>query len=557
MLRHIYIKDFAIINQLDLELTESMTVITGETGAGKSIVIDALDMALGERADNRWIRHGSDRCDIALSFDVSHISGAQQWLHDHDLIDAQECVIRRSITKEGRSRHSINGQPVTLTELKELSQQLVHIHGQHQHQHLVKREQQRKLLDDFAEHPHLLEATKQCFLKVHQIETQIKKLTEHTQSNAEKELLRYQLEELETLSLKPGEFSELSTQQEQLTHAESLLHALAETDILLTAHEDGFHVKGMLEKAIQQLTFGEKLSPAIANAIVLLDSAIVEVTEASSELKQAQHTIHVDPEQLAQVETRLGLAFQLARKHKTTPDALPELAQFIDEQLNQSETYTEQLAALTAALPEAEAAFIKATQTLYQSRAKAAKRLSALVTQSLHTLHMQDAEFAIELTQDAEAPSAFGTCRVEFWVSSNKGQPKQPLAKIASGGEISRISLAIQVITAKHAETPTLVFDEVDVGIGGATAAVVGQLLRQLGEHAQVLCITHLPQVAACGHQHIRISKFTEDDMTHSTLIHLKQAERVEELARMLGGTELTKEGYAHAEAMLSAQTNA
>lgn len=554
MLRHIYIKDFAIISQLDLELTDGMTVITGETGAGKSIVIDALDMALGERADNRWIRHGSERCDIALSFDVNHIVGAQQWLHDHDLADAHECVIRRSITKEGRSRHSINGQPVTLTELKELSQQLVHIHGQHQHQHLVKREQQRKLLDDFAEHSHLLEETKQCFLKVHQLETTIKKLTEHTQSNAEKELLRYQLDELEALSLKAGEFDELSTQQEQLTHAESLIHALTEASTLLTEHEDGFHVKSMLEKVIQQLAFGEKLSPAIANAVALLNSAMVEVTEASAELKQAQNMIQVDPEQLAQIETRLGLAFQLARKHKTTPDALPELTTFIAEQLNYSETHTEQLAKLTAELPDAKAAFAQAAEKLYQSRTQAASRLSALVTQSLHTLHMQDAEFTIVLTQDGEAPSALGTCKVEFWISTNKGQPKQPLAKIASGGEISRISLAIQVITAKHDETPTLVFDEVDVGIGGATAAIVGQLLRQLGARAQVLCITHLPQVAACGHQHIRISKLTEGETTHSTLIRLQTTERITELARMLGGTELTAEGYAHAEAMLTAQ---
>ncbi len=554
MLRHIYIKNFAIIQELSLELMEGMTVITGETGAGKSIIIDALDMALGERADNRWIRHGSERCDIALSFDISHIPLAKQWLHDHDLVDAQECVIRRSITKDGRSRHLVNGQPVTLSELKALSQQLVQIHGQHQHQHLVKREQQRHLLDEFAEHPLLLAEMKHTFLHVKQIENQINALHEQSQSSAEKELLRYQLQELDILALQPGEFHMLSTQQEQLTHAESLLHVLAEADNILTQHEDGFHVKAMLEKTIHMLALGQKLSPTIANAITMLDSALVEVSEASSELKQAQTSIAVDPAKLADIESRLSQAFQLARKHKTTPDALPALAEQMTTQLSQDETHAETLAALQNELPIAKAALTKAAASLCESRKKAAKKLSKAVTESLHHLHMQDAALTIEVDQNAEAPSASGTCRIEFWVATNKGQPAQPLAKIASGGEISRISLAIQVVTAKHGQTPTLVFDEVDVGIGGATAAVVGQLLRQLGAHAQLLCITHLPQVAACGHHHVRISKLTETDTTHSTLIPLDAAERIDEIARMLGGEKLTTEAYAHAQSLLSTE---
>lgn len=556
MLRHIFIKDFAIIRNLDLELQTGMTVITGETGAGKSIVIDALDMALGERADQRWIRHGSERCDIALSFDISHHKEAKQWLQEHDVSDDDECIIKRSITNDGRSRHAINGQPVTLTELKALSQLLIHIHGQHQHQYLVKRDEQRKLLDHFAEHDELLLTTKNSFQALQRIEQAIKELTNQTQSEAEKALLQYQLEELEALNLQPDEFSELSKQQAQLTHAESLLLALTEAQQLLTENEQGMDVKSMLEKVISDLALGQTLSTKVASAVQLLESTIVEVTEASAELKQALNDISVDPSQLANIETRLGQAFQLARKHKVAPEMLPELTKTMTESLNQYANHDAAIASLQDELPKATLAFEKASKNLYLSRVLAAKKLSDLVSESLQNLHMQDATFSIEIAENAENPSQFGTCRIEFWVSTNKGQPLQPLAKVASGGEISRISLAIQVITAKHEATPTLVFDEVDVGIGGATAAVVGKLLRQLGEQAQVLCITHLPQVAACGHHHVQIQKLAEDDVTHSTLAALGVTERIQELARMLGDATQSDEAFMHAKAMLTTATS-
>lgn len=556
MLRHIFIKDFAIIRNLDLELQTGMTVITGETGAGKSIVIDALDMALGERADQRWIRHGSERCDIALSFDISHNKEAKHWLQEHDVSDDDECIIKRSITNDGRSRHAINGRPVTLTELKALSQLLIHIHGQHQHQYLVRRDEQRKLLDHFAEHDELLLATKHSFQALQRIEQAIKEISNQTQSEAEKALLQYQLEELETLNLQPDEFTELSKQQAQLTHAESLLHALTEAQQLLTEHEQGADVKSMLEKVISDLALGQTLSTKVASAVQLLESTIVEVTEASAELKQALNDITVDPTELANIEARLGQAFQLARKHKVAPEALPELTNSIAAMLNQHSHHDESLAALQEELPKAKLAFEKAAKNLYLSRVLAAKKLSDLVSESLQNLHMHDATFSIDIAENVENASQFGTCRVEFWVSTNKGQPLQPLAKVASGGEISRISLAIQVITAKHEATPTLVFDEVDVGIGGATAAVVGQLLRQLGEQAQVLCITHLPQVAACGHHHVQIQKLAEDNVTHSTLAALGVTERIQELARMLGDATQSDEAFMHAKAMLTAATS-
>lgn len=553
MLRHIYIKDFAIISHLDLALHDEMTVITGETGAGKSIIIDALDMALGERADSRWVRHGAQRCDISLTFDVSCVPEAKQWLAEHALLEDDDCIIRRSISAEGRSKHFINGQPVALQELKQLGAHLVHIHGQHAHQHLVKHEHQRKLLDRFAGHNDLLTQTQAAYDKLHEIEQAITKIEQaQGKTGAERELLAYQLEELTALDLKLGEFGELSLAQQQLTHAGELLHTIAVAQQALDEADDSASVKALLEKIIHQLSFGQALSPTIANAITLLDTALVEINEASRELAQAMSHIQVDPERLQQVEMRLSQAFQLARKHKTTPEALPELTEQIAAQLTQQAEHEQALQALQAQLPAAKIHYHQQAQALHQSRLHHAARLSECITQSLHELHMQDATLSIQVQADGEAPGRLGTCRIAFLASTNKGQPMQPLAKIASGGELSRVSLAIQVITATQDATPTLVFDEVDVGIGGATAAVVGQLLRRLGQQAQVLCITHLPQVAAYGHHHIRIAKYTDAELTHSNLETLSAPQRIDELARMLGGAQITAQTRAHAEEMLS-----
>jgi DNA repair protein RecN (Recombination protein N) len=555
MLKRIQIKDFAIIDNLVLELQAGMTVITGETGAGKSIVIDALDIALGERADSKMVRHGAEKCEIVIEFDIQHIPAAQLWLRETELAnDEPICLIRRVLAgHDGRSRNFINGTQVTLQQLRELGGLLVHIHGQHQHQALVKREEQRTLLDQYANHTALLTEINTIYQEWRQIRKEIDALQpDNQQHEAQLALIRYQVEELEQLDLQPNELEQLHAEQKQLANAEHLL-SQSQAVLDLLAENNEANITALANHAQQQLEQLKLLSPRLENAAALLNNALIEITEAENELRDFFDSVDINPERLQEVEHRLAQIHTMARKHKIAPERLAEFCAELQTQLAYLKNSAGRLEILHAQENKVIQQYQQIAKQLHHSRLQAATQLSQLVIDNMRKLGMPGGRFAIDIAaQPEQVPTPYGYDRIEFTVSANPGQPLQALAKVASGGELSRISLAIQVITAQADATPTLVFDEVDVGIGGPTAEIVGSLLRKLGQQAQVLCITHLPQVAAQGHHHLQIRKETVGETTHSYVDFLNDDARVTEIARMLGGVKLTPQSLAHAKEMLT-----
>jgi len=550
MLREIHIKNFAIIDNLDLELKSGMTVITGETGAGKSIVIDALDIALGDRADSKMIRHGCDKCEITLVFDVSHIEQAKAWLtHQEFFMEENECCIRRVTSKEGRSRSYINGSVVTLQQLKELGELLVHVHGQHEHHALLKREQQRLLLDQYMKEPGALQEVGSLYHEWKALQQEIEFLEQHTgQEEAKTTLLKYQVEELRQFHLTDNEFETLHKEHEQLANGETILKTCEHALHLLDESPEG-SVQSLLHHVMAQL-HQCKVS-CFQPLDTLLNNALIEVTEAISQLKQIHHSVDINHERLHWIDTRLSQLYDMARKHKVKPQELYEHQKTLEKTLEALLHADEKR---LAAQKKQQAVFVeyeKAALLLSQKRQQAATTLSECVDAHLSTLGMPHGHFEIAFSKHS-TPTPVGMDVIDFMVRTNPGQPLQLLHKIASGGELSRMSLAIQVITAQSQTTPTLVFDEVDVGIGGGTAEIVGQLLKSLGQHAQILCITHLPQVAAQGHEHLKIHKADFENGTVSTLSWLSHEERIQELARMLGGIKITPQTLAHAEEMLT-----
>jgi DNA repair protein RecN (Recombination protein N) len=551
MLQHINIKNFAIIDNLELELKHGMTVITGETGAGKSIVIDALDIALGDRADSKMIRHGCDKCEINLSFDVTHIGQARQWLVQQELsVSEHECLIRRVISKEGRSRNYINGTTVTVQQLKELGELLVHVHGQHQHHALLKRDQQRLLLDYYLKNPALLSQVSELYQQWKNLQLEIAELEQQTGTeDAKVTLLQYQIEELHQLQLTAQDVEALHAEHTQLANAENILQTCQRTLTALTENPEGSILQGLHHVLAELTTLNlEKITPIQQ----LLTHALIEAEEAATELKHLYQTIEINDERLHWVENRLSQIYELARKHKVKPEALYAHQQLLSQQLDDLVNADERLQQARQQQEKIFNDYQAAAQQLSQQRRHAATQLGKLISKNLPALGMPGGVIEIAMTK-LTAPTASGLDHIDFTVSTNPGQPLQSLSKVASGGELSRISLAIQVITAQSQTTPSLVFDEVDVGIGGGTAEIVGQLLRDLGNNAQVLCITHLPQVAAQGHHHLQIHKTPSSEGTISTLTWLQKDERVQELARMLGGIKITQQTLAHAQEMLDA----
>jgi DNA repair protein RecN (Recombination protein N) len=551
MLQHISISNFAIIANLELELKPQMTVITGETGAGKSIVIDALDIALGDRADPQFIRQDCKSSEISIIFDITHNIAAKHWLVEHALESDNECVFRRIFNREGRSRHFVNGHAVTLQQLRELGLLLVHIHAQHQHQALLKRDQQRQILDNHPQHADLLKKIQllyQQWQTLKQQKQQLQKMTEN--KTAQQELFRYQLNELEILNFHADELEPLHQQQKKMYHAEQLTENLQEA--LLCCHDAEHSALSQLQRGKKALHAIQNIYPTVAQAITLLDQALVYAEEATHEIRTHNNDIESDPEQLQKIEHRLNKIYELARKHHVEAIDLPLLQEKLHQQLEQLENVNAELKKIDHAQAECLQHYQKFSEELSQCRQATAKKLSQAITQSMHHLGMPNGNLVIacEPQQSAE-PQAFGIDSIDFLVSANPGQAPQPLAKVASGGELSRISLAIQVITAQTETTPTLIFDEVDVGIGGGTADIVGQLLRKLGETTQVICITHLAQVAAQGHHHFTIKKQAKTNTTQVELCALAGKERIEEIARMIGGIKMTEQTRAHAKEML------
>ena len=554
MLVHLSVHNYAIVEHLDLELARGMSVITGETGAGKSIMLDALGLALGDRADSGVVRPGADKADILATFDLADIPEARTWLAERDLESDSPCILRRVITAEGRSRGYINGTPCTLGDLKAMGELLIDIHSQHEHQSLLKTDTHRRLLDEYAGASDLARQVQLAAQRWRQTRVELERLSNSgDEQRARHQLLSYQLEELDNLGLGENELEQLEQEHKSLTNAEALF-GICRQVIDQCSESDSGNVLNALTASLHRLTAVASAPKGLGEAANLLASAQIQVEEAVGELNRFLDNFDADPMRLQVLEERLDAIYTLARKHRVQPAELPHLQQRLMEEiegLNASDESIERLGEELAAY--AKHYQVKAEE-LSALRQQAAKQLASAVEVEIQRLGMPGGRFCIELNPITSGElSPYGLEMVELLVSANPGLPLKGLAKVASGGELSRISLAIQVITAQTSRIPTLVFDEVDVGIGGPTAEIVGQLLRRLGERGQVLTVTHLPQVAAQGHHHLFVHKVRESDSTHTAVACLGKRERVEEVARMLGGIDLTKESLAHARKMVVA----
>ena len=554
MLTQLTINNFAIVRQLEIELTKGMSVITGETGAGKSIAIDALGLCLGQRIETSMVREGQERAEICATFFIEPTNPAYQWLQEQELQDPDnpsDCILRRVINADGRSKAFINSTPVSASQLKEIGQYLIHINGQHASQLLLKNDYQLQLVDSFAHHHDLLAQMREDYRAWKNLQTQVKNFQQKVAENeAKKQLLQYQVEELDEFALRPNEYLELEEDQRRLSNSEQLTQ-LSQSALQLLSENETVSIDSMLYRATQYIDELSELDPRYASVQTMLNDALIQVQEATSEVQHLASHIEQDPMLLQEIEQRLGQALQLARKHNVKPEELVEWHQKLKAELTALLDFSESEERL---ILEEKAAFEKMQNTakqLHESRCQAAEKLAQQVTHSIKRLAMENAEFFIEVNSDLTKVAANGADNIVFTLRSNLGQQAQPLAKVASGGELSRISLAIQVLTSDQSAIPTLIFDEVDVGISGKTASVVGKLLRQLGDKCQVLCVTHLPQVACHGHHQFNVEKFTVDDKTETKMTALSQEERVPALARLLGGSEITDLALANAQEML------
>lgn len=554
MLTQLTINNFAIVRQLEIELAKGMSVITGETGAGKSIAIDALGLCLGQRIETSMVREGQERAEICATFFIEPTNPAYQWLQEQELQDPDnpsDCILRRVINADGRSKAFINSTPVSASQLKEIGQYLIHINGQHASQLLLKNDYQLQLVDTFAHHNDLLTQMREDYRAWKNLQTQVKNFQQKVAENeAKKQLLQYQVEELDEFALRPNEYLELEEDQRRLSNSEQLTQ-LSQSALQLLSENETVSIDSMLYRATQYIDELSELDPRYVSVQTMLNDALIQVQEATSEVQHLASHIEQDPMLLQEIEQRLGQALQLARKHNVKPEELVEWHQKLKAELTALLDFSESEERL---ILEEKAAFEKMQHTakqLHESRCQAAGKLAQQVTHSIKGLAMENAEFFIEVNSDLTKVASNGADNIVFTLLSNLGQQAQPLAKVASGGELSRISLAIQVLTSDQSAIPTLIFDEVDVGISGKTASVVGKLLRQLGDKCQVLCVTHLPQVACHGHHQFNVEKFTVDDKTETKMTALSQEERVPALARLLGGSEITELALANAQEML------
>ena len=554
MLTQLTINNFAIVRQLEIELAKGMSVITGETGAGKSIAIDALGLCLGQRIETSMVREGQERAEICATFFIEPTNPAYQWLQEQELQDPDnpsDCILRRVINADGRSKAFINSTPVSASQLKEIGQYLIHINGQHASQLLLKNDYQLQLVDTFAHHHDLLAQMREDYRSWKNLQTQVKTFQQKVSENeAKKQLLQYQVEELDEFALRPNEYLELEEDQRRLSNSEQLTQ-LSQSALQLLSENETVSIDSMLYRATQYIDELSELDPRYASVQTMLNDALIQVQEATSEVQHLASHIEQDPMLLQEIEQRLSQALQLARKHNVKPEELVDWHQKLKAELTALLDFSESEERL---ILEEKAAFEKMQHTakqLHESRCQAAGKLAQQVTHSIKGLAMENAEFFIEVNSDLTKVASNGADNIVFTLLSNLGQQAQPLAKVASGGELSRISLAIQVLTSDQSAIPTLIFDEVDVGISGKTASVVGKLLRQLGDKCQVLCVTHLPQVACHGHHQFNVEKFTVDDKTETKMTALSQEERVPALARLLGGSEITELALANAQEML------
>ncbi|MDA8494536.1 DNA repair protein RecN [Kluyvera georgiana] len=553
MLAQLTISNFAIVRELEIDFNSGMTAITGETGAGKSIAIDALGLCLGGRAEADMVRVGATRADLCARFALKDTPAALRWLEENQLEDGRECLLRRVISSDGRSRGFINGTAVPLSQLRELGQLLIQIHGQHAHQLLVKSEHQKTLLDAYAGESNLAHQMAENYRLWHQ---SCRDLAAHQQQSQERaaraELLQYQLKELIEFNPQPGEYEQIDEEYKRLANSGQLLstsqHALA-----ILADGDDVNLQSQLYTARQLAGELVSMDGKLSGVLDMLEEAAIQLSEASDELRHYCDRMELDPNRLFELEQRLSKQISLARKHQISPEALPEYYQSLLDEQQLLDDQSDSLETLKLAVSRYHQLALDTARQLHAQRQASAQELAQLITDSMHMLSMPHGVFDIDVSFEEQHLTAEGADRIEFRVTTNPGQPLQAIAKVASGGELSRIALAIQVITARKMETPALIFDEVDVGISGPTAAVVGKLLRQLGESTQVMCVTHLPQVAGCGHHHFYVSKETDGAMTETHMQPLDKRARLQELARLLGGSEVTRNTLANAKELLAA----
>jgi DNA repair protein RecN (Recombination protein N) len=556
MLTSLYVRHLAVVEEADITFGPGLTVVSGETGAGKSLLVDALMLLAGARADSNIVRAGSDRAELIAEFDLKGLPEAAAWLKHEELDEDGACQLRRVIRAEGSSRAWINGRPATIGQMGDLAALLVEIHGQHEHQALLERTHQLNLLDAYAENEKRVEQVRDLALQWREIGARMRKLSGGDDRGHRLELLRHELSELEKWALPPAELAELEASHKRLANASKLTEGLTGVVEMLDGDSE-LALRQSLSRAHTELGRLAALDDRLAPMLDLLDSAQIQLNEAVDGLERYARDVDLDPERYAEVDTHLTRLHELSRKHRLPATELDEKRAATQTELNELENAGEALERLGTQRDQLQRDYAKAAETLSKARQSAAKKLGKDVSALMSELGMAGGVLQVSLEPaESDEPDPQGRERCELLVSANPGQPPRPLRKVASGGELARISLAIEVATLGKDTIGSMVFDEVDTGIGGAVAEVVGQKLRALGSRCQVLCVTHLPQVAAQGHSHLRVSKHSEGNSTHTRIEALNTDGRRDELARMLGGVEITRETRAHAKQMLErAQT--
>jgi DNA repair protein RecN (Recombination protein N) len=553
MLQFLTINNFAIVKKLEIEWHKGMTTITGETGAGKSIAIDALGLCLGDRATTNVVRPGSKKTEICATFDVLHNKAASNWLSIHELEQDNECILRRVITADGRSSAFINGTKVPLLQLKEISQYLINIHGQHDHQLLTKQSEQQKILDQYANNRELLTNVSFHYQQWRKLTTELQELQQSQQQReANRQLLQYQVTELDEFNLQENEFEALEREYQKQGSAQQLLNESIYALHKLSQDEQ-FNIIDQLnsihDKLINLTVVDSNLSPITE----LLNNAVIQLQEANIDLQHYHDRLELNPEEFDILEERYSLAIQLAKKHQIKPEQLYHQHLSLKSALATISSDDDRVNYLVDEIASCEQNYYAAANLLSDAREQAALKLNKLITTSMQELSMPHGNFCIKITKDkTQNMSPYGLNNIEFLVSMNPGQPLEAMHKVASGGELSRISLAMQVVLAEKVTSPAMIFDEVDVGISGSTAAVVGKKLKQLGTTTQVICVTHLPQVASKGDQQLFVTKLTDGEQTETQVIELNKQGRVREIARLLAGDKITDNSLANAQELLA-----
>jgi DNA repair protein RecN (Recombination protein N) len=556
LLKHLHIRDFAVIEELEIQFDAGMTVLTGETGAGKSILVDALGLVLGDRADSSIIRNQCDSTEITAIFEINDDQNINAILGDQGINHDGELMLRRVINKDGRSRAYVNGSSVPVQILRDLGEDMVDIYGQHAHQSLLKREVQRKLLDDYGQYESLLDQVRTSWSDWSMANSELNRISGHNQNRDERlALLQYQVQELEALNPKPAEIKALADEHTRLANASKILESCQQLFNQLS--EDDQSVLNRINHGAHELQGLLRFDPSLASVAELLESANIQINEATSELSHYLDSLELDPERLKSVEERITALHDIARKHKVRPEALEEHLEILKTEVKDLEESEQHLADLESKRDLALQAYRKAAAELHVHRKKIATKLGKEIEAKLKELGMPGGRFEIDVQAvEKDMPQRDGIDRIEYLVSVNPGQPLHPLSKVASGGELSRMSLAIQVTGSKDKGLPTLIFDEVDSGIGGGVAEIVGKLLHSLADNHQVFCVTHLPQVASQANNHLQVNKSTHAQTTLTQVIKLDKDERIEEIARMLGGLKITEQTRAHAREMLQSNSD-